>query len=123
MITVLIVKPYLKDERISYFYQKNKERSEARNNGINVASGEFVCFVDSDEVLSRDRLKIIYNELKKYYFKVAVYTTDIGFKFPNSSFDYIRYSKHLEFPINPDQLIKTIIGVPQRSCLKLYWKI
>lgn len=38
-----------KDSRIKYFVQENSERSKARNNGIKNASGEWICFLDSDD--------------------------------------------------------------------------
>ncbi len=38
------------DERIKYIYQDNAERCVARNNGIEHASGDYVCFLDSDDV-------------------------------------------------------------------------
>ena len=45
-----LVKKYKKkDKRITYIYQDNSERSAARNNGILRASGEWVCFLDSDD--------------------------------------------------------------------------
>lgn len=37
------------DGRIIYIYQQNAERSAARNNGINHAKGDYVCFLDSDD--------------------------------------------------------------------------
>lgn len=38
-----------KDERIRYVYQENQERSAARNNGIQLAQGQLICFLDSDD--------------------------------------------------------------------------
>ena len=52
------------DERIKYFYQSNKERSEARNNGINKAYGKYVCFLDSDDKFDESHLQNLYNESK-----------------------------------------------------------
>lgn len=37
------------DTRIKYIYQENKERSAARNTGSNEATGDWVCFLDSDD--------------------------------------------------------------------------
>jgi glycosyltransferase involved in cell wall biosynthesis len=37
------------DSRIKYFFQENAERSAARNNGIRNSSGEYICFLDSDD--------------------------------------------------------------------------
>lgn len=41
-----------KDKRIRYFYQENKGVSSARNLGIQKAKGKYLCFVDSDDVVT-----------------------------------------------------------------------
>lgn len=41
-----------KDKRIKYFYQENRGVSSARNLGISKAIGTYLCFVDSDDVVS-----------------------------------------------------------------------
>jgi glycosyltransferase involved in cell wall biosynthesis len=48
------------DERIRYIYQKNQERSAARNNGINQAKGTYICFLDSDDYFLKDKLANLY---------------------------------------------------------------
>lgn len=50
------------DKRIRYIYQHNAERSVARNNGIANATGEYVCFLDSDDSYQKDYLKSL-NEI------------------------------------------------------------
>lgn len=45
-----------KSERIKYFYQDNSGVSEARNFGIDRASGEFVAFIDADDVWEKNKL-------------------------------------------------------------------
>jgi glycosyltransferase involved in cell wall biosynthesis len=46
-----------KDDRIIVFHQKNSGVSIARNNGIKEATGEYLCFVDSDDWLIESYLE------------------------------------------------------------------
>ena len=57
-----------KDARIKYIYQENAERSAARNNGIENASGEYICFLDSDDTYLPNNLKDWYDFLEKKSF-------------------------------------------------------
>jgi glycosyltransferase involved in cell wall biosynthesis len=41
----------LTDHRIKYFNKKNEERAVARNFGIDQATGEYITFLDSDDLL------------------------------------------------------------------------
>lgn len=48
----------IKDERIKYFYQEHGERSKARNLGLSKANGEFIQFLDSDDLLQESKLEV-----------------------------------------------------------------
>lgn len=54
-----------KDDRIKYFKQKNRGVSSARNVGLNNMKGDFFCFLDADDILTREsitsRIKIFKN--------------------------------------------------------------
>ena len=41
-----------KDKRIKYYYKNNTGVSETRNFGIGKAKGEYICFVDADDIIS-----------------------------------------------------------------------
>jgi glycosyltransferase involved in cell wall biosynthesis len=45
------------DVRIKYIYQDNSERSAARNKGIELAKGEWLCFLDSDDYYLNNHLE------------------------------------------------------------------
>lgn len=49
---------------IIYYKQKNSGVSTARNKGIELATGEFTTFLDSDDLWSLDAFEIVYNEYK-----------------------------------------------------------
>ena len=46
-----------RDDRVRVVHQPNKGRSEARRKGVEMATGEWVCFVDSDDTLPLDALE------------------------------------------------------------------
>ena len=57
-----ICESYLHDPRVIYHYQENAGVSAARNAGLDLATGEYVCFVDSDDWLELDAIKRLENE-------------------------------------------------------------
>lgn len=51
------------DKRIKVYHKKNGGLSDARNYGIDRASGNFFAFVDSDDYLEREMYETLYNDL------------------------------------------------------------
>lgn len=55
--TKLLCANYLNDKRVKYVYQDNKGLAASRNTGIKYSSGDFICFLDDDDVWKADKLK------------------------------------------------------------------
>lgn len=53
------------DSRIKVFHKKNGGVSSARNYGLDLAQGEFILFLDSDDYLSQDALMICYKTMRE----------------------------------------------------------
>jgi len=54
------------DSRIIYIYQENAERGAARNQGIKVAKGAYIVFMDSDDIMLPNHLTILIEGIKKH---------------------------------------------------------
>lgn len=54
-----------KDSRIKVFHKMNEGVSAARNDGIMLAAGETVMFVDSDDCIRRDMCEVMWNLRRK----------------------------------------------------------
>lgn len=62
--TAKIVKEIsLIESKILYYYKKNGGVSSARNKGIEVAKGEYICFLDADDYFEKSFLEKMYNKI------------------------------------------------------------
>ena len=59
---------FIKDnykEKVNYYFQDNQGLASARNLGLKYAKGEFIQFLDSDDLLTPEKIKNHYNFLCK----------------------------------------------------------
>lgn len=54
-----------KDSRIKVYSQNNMGQSNARNYGLDVATGQYICFVDSDDMLVDGALDVLWETVEK----------------------------------------------------------
>ena len=52
-----------KDSRIRVIHKKNGGLSDARNAGLEIATGEYIGFVDSDDWIHKDMYHILYKNI------------------------------------------------------------
>lgn len=89
--SVQIIEDYVKkDERIKVFHQENQGPSVARNLGISRAMGEFIYFMDSDDVLEPDALEVCYERCKAENLDFAFFDASSFYEVTRGFGDYSR---------------------------------
>ena len=80
------------DKRFKYFHKENGGLSDARNYGLERAAGEYISFIDSDDYIHKDFLKIMYyecvsNDADMSYcrFKYSYFNTGLTLPMPFSA--------------------------------------
>ena len=63
------------DARIRYQFQRNRGNSRARNHGIQLARGLYICFLDSDDQYLEDHLSVLRTHILRRASPVAFFHT------------------------------------------------
>ena len=74
-----IVKKYsVLDSRFELIEQTNGGVSSARNRALEAVKGEYICFVDSDDIISENHIATLYKLVQGYDVAVTSYTRDLN---------------------------------------------
>jgi GT2 family glycosyltransferase len=65
------------NSKISYIYQENRGVSAARNRGLACSSGEYLCFLDSDDVWQPGKLKTQVEFMERHLEYQISYTDEV----------------------------------------------
>ncbi len=68
------------DERIRVLHKENGGLSDARNAGTQIATGEYITFVDSDDVVTDTYVEYLYSLIEKYGCDMSLCTHTVVFE-------------------------------------------
>ncbi len=113
--TFKVVKPFVEqwNNKIHYFYQENGERAKARNKGMQEAKGNYITFLDSDDVLYENYLQEGMNIIQKHQNPPFVH---IGYEIIDTK---TKKSSHQVNFLKDDDIDCLITGNPL-SCMGIF---
>ena len=107
------------DGRIKVVHKKNGGLSDARNAGMKVATGDLITFVDSDDYISKDFVKILFEAMSENNSDIAIANMKRTSRRDdkNTVIDWKMSSYK-----NEDALIRMLYGTPfgTSACGKLF---
>lgn len=106
-----IISGFLKDKRIRYHYQSNSGLSASRNYGLSLAKGDYIQFLDSDDVIFPDKFRIMMEQYK------IIPDTVILF----SDFEFTLYEHPYEIDSSIAKPYEKISKIGDIDFKKLYW--
>lgn len=96
-----------KDRRIKVLHKKNGGPSDARNCGMEIAAGEFFCFIDSDDIIHPLMVEKLLEAMKSFpssAISACGYTTftDSIPLLPKTEYTFteLTYDQYINYPLN-----------------------
>ncbi|WP_339220074.1 glycosyltransferase family 2 protein [Paenibacillus sp. FSL W7-1332] len=75
------------DTRVRVYHKLNSGLSDTRNYGLEMASGKYIIFVDSDDIVAENLVEVLYNNCKENKFNL-VQCYYLRFEDKNNLFSY-----------------------------------
>jgi len=117
--TLETIKDIITDDRISYYHQKNQGQSVARNVGINKSTGEYICFLDSDNKWLQNRLEISVKVILNNPQVDIVYGDSISIDIQGHEISrhvMKKYSGHVTKELIKDNFISMNAAIAKKKC-------
>lgn len=114
-----------KDSRIKVIHKENGGVSSARNAGLDAAKGEWICFVDSDDLISPDYMTLMFDAAmsSKANLVLSVMTKNFDNFCEHSNGESRIYSKQeLLLELNENRLSDFSVNLLNPPVNKLYHK-
>lgn len=86
-----------KDNRITVIHKQNGGVSSARNEGIKIAKGEFIWFVDSDDYIETNALEILSGYIEKSPSDLYIFEQGLSGKFDIDNLNNLFYEHYFKY--------------------------
>lgn len=105
-----------KDNRIKVIHKKNGGLSDARNAGIDLAKGDYIGFVDSDDYIENDMYEVLYNNILNYDADISICEDYICFQ----KYEIKKSEREELYVLNTEEAIGMAHKISPGVCNKLF---
>ncbi|WP_125711245.1 glycosyltransferase family 2 protein [Lacticaseibacillus porcinae] len=106
------------DNRIHYFRTTNSGAASARNFGLEHATGEYICFVDADDVVSEHYLEYLLKTIEGTDLAICNFSIADN---QNESLFVGEFTRHCEPQLDVFKEMLRLVDNPQQSCEGYLW--
>ena len=110
-----------KDGRVRVIHQSNRGQAATRNYGVSRAKGEWIVFVDSDDIIHPQMLEFLYCAVKEHKTKISCCRACEDKTLPLTFFRYYKYESFL-YKTDEKNLVKWYLGEDNVDRF-LYWVV
>lgn len=110
-----------KDERVCVIHQSNRGQAAARNYGVSKAKGEWIVFVDADDIIHPQMLEFLYCAVKEHKTKISCCRACEDKTLPMTFLQNYKYKSWL-YEVDEKNLVKWYLG-EEAVDKYLYWVV
>lgn len=103
-----------KDSRIKVVHKENGGLSDARNRGLQIAKGEYIFFLDSDDYIAPKALEVLYKRIREDDADISI----SNFLYINQNDDEIR-QRNIDMPVKDELLSRD--EMLEKLTTEKYW--
>ncbi len=109
------------DSRIKVVHKENGGLSDARNNGLAIATGEYIAFINSDDYINTDMIIKLYNAITMHHADISICNFHYVDESGTPILEWNQYLPIKDEVISGNEAITKMLTIKKCWCYDLAW--